>query len=208
MGLTSNVACEDSSSQVKNMSRSRMCYSEAGGSCLLKLMWSLPLCLSSPLDSGTALSIIYWHTAFARVINDPYTHILTYFTSGDVDTALMYLFLFFFCFSHCRFCGGPTKTVRLSLSGTNTHPSWASLQPFFHRLLSQWNSDHDTLLILFQFPWKQETDHAHWGSVSEHLRRKTSAVIISEHFYQQSTTKWLRSTLLGGKLRSYFTSTL
>lgn len=35
-------------------------------------------------------------------------------------------------------------------------------------VLSECNSDHDSLLILFQFLWQQETDHAQRYSVRDH----------------------------------------
>ena len=60
-------------------------------------MWSLPLCLSSPLDSGTALSIIKWHTAIASVIDDPRTH--TCFHFDDVRTFFFFWRLSLFLLS-------------------------------------------------------------------------------------------------------------
>ena len=140
-------------------------------------MWSLPLCLSSPLDSGTALSIIKWHTAIASVIDDPRTH--TCFHFDDVRTFFFFWRLSLFLlslqilrradkngeccvfrrernsglrhYSSLSVCLSVCLSVSLSLLRVETD------------VLSQWNSDHDSLLVLFQLPWKQETDHAHWG---------------------------------------------
>lgn len=103
-----------------------------------------------------------------------------------------------FFFSHYRFYGELIKTVNITRNApsrlSHKHTlSLALLQPLsFSRVktdaLSQWNSDHDSLLILVRFPWKQETDHAHWGLVSEHKQRKTLKICTSQTYMSWHST--------------------
>lgn len=117
--------------------------------------------LSSPVDSGTAQSIIQRHATFSSVINDLHSRTLTHTST----LTLMKCHLF----SHPSFPFLWLQILRRA-DKNGMYLDVKRMHAVIHRvsiwkiillcdetdILNEWNSNHESLLI--RFPWKQETD--------------------------------------------------
>lgn len=168
-------ACLNLSSQVEAQQEEKWVTLYWGGSTLLKLMWSLPLCLSSPLDSGTALSIIKWHTAVEDVIDDPRTHLLQLWWCEN-----RFLTSLFSC-PHYRFYGGLIKTVSAAPSDSNATPLVCGITPASLSLSSVWKQMFllNEILIMTLC----------WYSFSCHGNRKLTMPTEVQRFRNRTITK-------------------